>query len=329
MNKFSIILPVRNGGAHVKACVQSVLAQTRTDFNLLVLDNKSTDGTPEWIAALKDDRITIYPAQESLGIEGNWGRIKDIPKNEFITLIGHDDILHPHYLEEMDRLINQYPDASLYQSHYSVIDENGNVTGYCKPMDEIQYGHEFLACQMARTMDSMGTGYMMRSKDYDALGGIPVHYPNLIFADYELWVSLTLKSYKATTVKECFSYRIHNSASKLTNGELYQVAFEKYVHFMADLRQKNEQVKMVIDRYGHGMLMYFCESLSHRILKTPVADRHIKVADYIKKCKSLSQILIPGKSFEPEKISRISIAEKLDRNVFGRTMFKLFKKISG
>ncbi len=329
MNKFSIILPVRNGGEHIKLCVSSILAQTCKDFDLIILENNSTDGTPEWLNTLRDERIKIYPATESLTIEGNWGRIKDIKKNEFITLIGHDDILHPHYLEEMERLINKHPGASLYQSHYSVIDEKGKFTGYCMPMDEVQYGYEFLACQMARTMDSMGTGYMMRSKDYDKVGGMPTNYPNLIFADYQLWVTLSLKSYKATSAKECFSYRIHNSASKLTNGEKYQDAFEKYIYFMVEQGKKNQQVKNVIERYGHTMLIYFCESLSHRILKTPVANRKIKVADYIEKCKGYAAILIPGQQFEPEKIFRISIAKKLDSNVVGRSIFKMFKKISG
>ena len=329
IHKYSIILPVRNGGEHVKACISSIFLQTISGFELIVLDNCSTDGTPEWINSLNDDRITIIPSGTSLTIEQNWGRIKDIPKNEFITLIGHDDILHPHYLEEMELLIQKHPGASLYQSHYSVIDENGNSSGYCKPMDEMQYVYEFLACQMARTMDSMGTGYMMRSKDYDALGGIPTHYPNLIFADYQLWVMLSLKSYKATSIKECFSYRVHNSASKQTNGQLYQDAFEKYINFMVDLAKENVQVKQVIERYGHDMLLYFCESLSHRILKTPMANRSIKVSDYVKKCRRLSEILIPGQAFEPGKVFRISIAEKLDQNIIGRSIFKMFKKISG
>ena len=328
MAKFSIILPVKNGGSYAKECVNSILSQTLNDFNLIILDNNSIDGSLEWIESLQDDRIIIYPEKKTLGIEDNWGRIKDVKKNEFITLIGHDDILHPHYLEEMEQLINKHPDASLYQTHYSFINANGGFTGYCMPMDEVQYGHEFLACQLARTMDSMGTGYMMRSKDYDELGGIPMGYPNLIFADYELWVRLSLKNYKATSPKVCFSYRVHQSASTMTNGEKYQEAFEKYVYFMDSLSKENNQVKNVIEKYGYKMLMYFCESLSHRLLKTPVSNRKIKVGEFINKCRSYAAVLIPDQQFEPMNQFRISIAEKLDRNVFGRLVFKMYKKIT-
>jgi len=328
MKRFSIILPVYNGGQLVKECVRSILDQAVTDLNLHVLDNNSDDGTLQWISGLNDDRVIIYPSPVRLSMEANWARIKDIDKNEFITIIGHDDILHPHYLGEMSRLISKHPDAGLYQTHYSFIDETGKFIKHCMPMDEIQYGHEFLACQLARTMDSMGTGYMMRSKDYDKLGGIASDYPNLIFADYQLWVQLSLISYKATSANECFSYRIHNSVSKLTNGENYQLAFEKYIRFIAALGKENEQVKLVAERYGHDMLMYFCESLSHRLLKTPAASRKTKVSEFVNTCKDLAKLLIPGQPFEPNKKFRINIAAQIDSNFLSRSGFYYFKKLA-
>lgn len=61
--KFSIILPVRNGGNYVKECAHSILSQTLDDFNLIVLDNCSTDGTLEWMQSLNDNRIIIYPSE--------------------------------------------------------------------------------------------------------------------------------------------------------------------------------------------------------------------------------------------------------------------------
>ena len=327
MEKYSIILPVRNGGEHVKECVNSILNQTLQNFNLIVLDNCSTDGTKEWIESLQHPSIILYSADKPLSMEENWGRIKNIQKNEFMTIIGHDDVLLPNYLDEMSMLIEKHPQATLYQSHYLFINADSGITGHCLPMDEIQYGHEFLACQFARTMNSMGTGYMMRSKDYDAVGGIPTDYPNLIFADYQLWVHLSLKNYKATTDKICFHYRIHNSVSKLTQSEKYQQAFEKYVYFLARLMKKDEKVKGVIEKYAYEFLMYFCESLSHRLLKAPKKQRSIKVNDLIEKFEGYANILIPSQSFEPYKKFKINIAAKLDSNIFGRNAFYLFKKL--
>jgi glycosyltransferase involved in cell wall biosynthesis len=326
--KYSIIIPVRNGGAFMKECVQSILSQTLNNFNLLVLDNCSTDGTPEWIRSLNDDRIVCYPAEKPLTIEENWARIVTIPKNEFMTIIGHDDLLHPHYLQTMDALIRQHPAASLYQAHFLFIDGNGNEIRPCLPMAEVQYADEFLACEFTQTLDSMGTGYMMRSKDYDAAGGISPKYPKLIFADYALWVKLTLLNYKATTAKTTFSYRLHSNTSKLTNGEDYQQAFGEYVHFLAQLRVTNKKIAAVLDRYGKQMLLYFCESLAHRLLKTPLSQRTTTVTQYINKCRQYAVLLIPGQSFNPLLKPRIFLAALLD-NKPGIFIFKTIKKYAG
>ncbi len=325
--RFSIILPVKNGGEYVKECVISILSQTLQDFNLIMLDNCSTDGTLEWLQSLNDNRIVIYTSDHPLSIEESWGRIKFIPKNEFITLIGHDDLLNENYLEVMDSLIQKHPKASLYQAHYDYIDESGKLLRNCKPMDEIQYGYEFLASYICNLIDSTGTGYMMRSKDFDDLGGMNVAYKNLIFADIALWISLSMLSYKATSFEITFKYRINKSVSKNTNGEHYQEAFEKFLNFIIDQNKTNDKIRAVTQRYGNKMLLYYCESLSHRILKTPPNKRKIIVKDFIAKCKLYAEVLIPNQKFEPEKKIGIKIAKILDSSSLSRNLFLLFKKL--
>lgn len=328
MQKFSIILPLYNGGDYAKQCVNSVLGQSLNDFNLLVLDNNSTDGTLDWIVALNDPRIVIYQSYVNLGITGNWARIKDLPRNEYMTIIGHDDIFCSGYLQEMDRLIAAHPNASLYQTHFDFIDSKGRVLRSCQPMAERQEGHEFLASQLTLSLDSMGTGYMMRSRDFDFLGGMPTTYPNLIFADYQLWMQLTLLSYKATSAFKGFQYRLHDSTSKTTNGYDYQLAFEKYVLFIASLTKQNKDVASVVKLYGRDYLMFFCESLSHRLLKTPRRLRKISVKDFINKCRHYASLWVPEQRFEPMNKIKINVAAKLDSFAFSRELFNLYKKIS-
>jgi len=326
VKKFSIILPVYNGGNYVKECVNSILAQSVQEFDLCVIDNNSKDGTVQWLQSINDERLKVFPYKQTVPIEQNWARIKELPKNEFITLIGHDDILYPHYLDEINRLIEKHPQASLYQAHYQYVDGKGNPLRPCLPMDEVQYAHEFLACHMLRTMESMGTGYMMRSKDYDVLGGMPTNYPNLIFADYELWIRLSAISYKATTLKECFAYRLHQNVSKLTVGEEYIKAFDQYISLLKNLREK-ERFNEVIDRYGKDFLLYYCQSLSHRLLRMPRNKRTLTVKQYISHCRQYAEALIPGQSFEPLSKPLTKIAQQLDYNMLGRQVFALYQKI--
>ena len=327
MTRYSIILPVKNGGSHIKECVDSILKQTYVDFELLVLDNASKDATLEYLQSINDSRLKIFLSEKDLGIVENWGRIKDLKKGTFITLIGHDDILLPNYLAEMDRLIHAFPEASLYQSHFKFIDVASNITGDCKPMVAQEDVGSFLEKQFTNSIDSMGTGYMMRSKDFDELGGMPQQYPNLIFADYQLWMQLTALSFKATSPECCFYYRVHKSASTLTNGQKYQEAFLKYGDFLHHFQHKSTKVKKAIEHKFYNFLMYHCESLSHRILKTPKDLRSVKVIDFVLACKRLAKEMIPEINFKPEKKLKIWAAIQLDKNTLSRNLFQYTRKL--
>jgi hypothetical protein len=167
----------------------------------------------------------------------------------------------------------------------------------------------------------------MRSDDYDRLGGIAL-YPNLIFGDYELWVKLIMLNYKATTTYECFSYREHESVSKTTSGAKYQQAFGRYVMFLHRMMKEHEEIKKTIERYGAIFLMYYCQSLSHRLLKSHIKGRDLKVKEFVDKCIEYAQMLIPGQPFEPRKVFKIKIAEQFDSSSAGRALFKLYKTMS-
>ncbi len=328
MARYNIILPVRNGGNYFKDCVNSILQQSLPDFKLKVLDNCCTDGSLEWIKSVNDDRIEIYPASTSLSIEENWGRITSIPKDEFITMIGHDDLLHNNYLSVIDNLINKYPDASLYQTHFRYINDEGFEIRRCKPMDEIQKAPEFLSFFLMNMIDVMGTGFMMRAKDYDDVGGIPA-YPNLLFADFELWINLSKKGFKATALEECFSYRLHSSATTKSPDIKFQQAFARFINYLHSLNQSDPDMRLAIERYALQFIGFYAKGLSHRLLRTPKNKREgLSVNSFLKECKSFADTLVPGNDFDPEKQFSVRLASQIDSNAFTRSLFLAFKKIN-
>ena len=107
-------MPVRNGWPYVVECVESILSQTYPHFELNVLDNQSTDGTLPWLKSLNDCRVHLSTSSSALSIEDSWARIKDIEKQDYMTLIGHDDILDSGFLATIKTLIARHPDAALY-----------------------------------------------------------------------------------------------------------------------------------------------------------------------------------------------------------------------
>lgn len=286
MPKFTIILPVKNGMNYIGECVKGILSQTYQDFELLVLDNNSSDGTLKWISSINDKRIRIEPSSIDLSMQQNWGRAVDLGLGEYVTFTGHDDVYYPDFLQTIDRLMGEYPDARLYQTHYHFIGSDGKEMRKCMHMDSCITAAAFLHGQMAREMDSMGTGYVFKSSYYHEVGGICKDYPNLIFADYELWLKLISDGYMAVAPEFCFGYRIHNNISKSTDAEEYRKAFEKYLVFLKDFSKGKPSVQEVIENDGSKFLNYFCSSLSHRLLKFPEKSFRIPIAHFIENCKS-------------------------------------------
>lgn len=327
MPKFSIILPVRNGGEFVKECVISIMTQEFGDFELLVLDNCSTDGTSEWLKSITDTRIKIFCTDKPLSIEENWGRVLSLDKSEYMTLIGHDDILHSNYLLEMNRLITAYPDATLYQTHFNYIDSQSKIIRDCKPMLILESTDSLLDNCLKRNIDLMGTGFMMRSRDYNELGGIP-DYPNLLFADFELWINLTKKGYKATSTENCFSFRVHNSTTSLSADFKMQQAFERFIRFLGNLGNENKRFETIIKRSASEFLEFYCRGFVHRVLRTPWSDRQgVSVKSTIEKFERFARQLDVLDTFRPRTKFSIWLAFQIDKSTLGRSLFLFWKKL--
>jgi glycosyltransferase involved in cell wall biosynthesis len=328
IKKYSILLPVHNGGHLVKACVNSILAQTLDAFDLLVLDNDSTDGSREWIQSLNDHRIKIFPSDKKITIEENWGRIKEVQKNEFITFLGHDDILYPNFLETIDRLITEHPTASLYHTHFNFINAEGKIIRQGKPMQGTIAGTDLLKAILTNTIDAMGTGYIMRSKDYDELQGIPVRYPNLLFADYELWLKLTYKSFEVVATENCFAFRVHQSTTNTTLDKNLHKALAIFIDFLVSIEKQDEASKKIIQEYGAAFLLRNCKSFAHRLLRTPFEKRKGNtVSDFVEFTKTLSKKLSVEGKYKPNRLLSIKLASIIDSNIILRKLFLLFKKI--
>ncbi len=250
--KFTLIVPSYNGGSYLKECIASIQAQTYTDWTLAVLDDGSTDGSLEWLGGLNDPRLTLYPAPEHLGIVGNWGRALEIPKAEFMTIIGQDDRLDPDYLAVMDALTREHPDAGLYHAHFRFINARGRVIRPCRPLPARETAAEYLTALFTGNRDTYGTGYLMRSARYEAVGGIPT-FEKLLFADDALWMALMEGSYKATASQKCFSCRLHPaSASGGTGWQSWLAAMPPYAAFLEGLAARDSDFAQAYAAHAPG-----------------------------------------------------------------------------
>lgn len=292
--KFSIILPVRNGMPHIIDAVGSVLSQTYDNFELHILDNMSTDGTLEWIRSITDARVKVSTSASSLSIEDSWGRIADIEKCEFITMFAHDDILFPEFLENVDNLINQFPDAKLYQANGELIDGEGSLIRQCRRIKEIETASDYLQARFSGNRDVFGTGYVMRASAYDTLGGIP-KFNKLSFADDALWLLLIDDGYKACCNLNSIQVRIHEDSTSATNPSNwfgFLMALTQFAEFLTKFHKQRPSAIMGLDDLQKSFFkqylinIYILGLVHHAEMGLDLASEERSV--FIDTCKSLS-----------------------------------------
>jgi glycosyltransferase involved in cell wall biosynthesis len=94
----SVAMPVYNGARFVGAAIESVLAQTFTDFEVVIVDDHSTDDSASIISRFNDPRIRIFHNETNLGMAGNWNRSVTLTRGRYVTMFHQDDRMLPENL---------------------------------------------------------------------------------------------------------------------------------------------------------------------------------------------------------------------------------------
>ena len=125
----SIGLPVFNGENYLRQSIQSILDQTFQDFELIISDNCSTDGTEDICRefAGKSDKIRYYRQSENVGASANFDFTYLQARGKYFKWQGHDDYAYPEFLEKCLERLREDPDAVLCQSHVAVVDSHDDL----------------------------------------------------------------------------------------------------------------------------------------------------------------------------------------------------------
>lgn len=124
-------LPVYNGENYVREAIESILAQTFTDFRLVIGDNCSTDRTSEICQEYvkRDSRVQYYRHEQNLGVVGNSNFLFEQCDAPYFRWQAHDDVLAPTFLERCLEVIEADPTLSIVHCRSLMIDEHGDCIG--------------------------------------------------------------------------------------------------------------------------------------------------------------------------------------------------------
>jgi len=127
--QITVAMPVYNGEGYVHLAIQSVLDQTCSDFELLIVDNCSTDGTLDDVRKFSDPRIQLHINSTNLGMVGNWNRSVELATGKYIKFLSHDDLLDPTCLEEQlsGFLQHKQKNIGIVTCKKRVINQNGKT----------------------------------------------------------------------------------------------------------------------------------------------------------------------------------------------------------
>ncbi|KAA9130133.1 glycosyltransferase [Microbacterium caowuchunii] len=123
-----IFVPFWGDPALLRLTVDSVRAQRNPDWRLVVIDDcYPDDSVGAWFSTLDDERITYVRNEVNLGITENYREAIRRASEPAITILGCDDLLHPNYVDVVNRTLELVPDADVVQPGVDVIDEHGRV----------------------------------------------------------------------------------------------------------------------------------------------------------------------------------------------------------
>ena len=213
--RITIAIPNYNSAAFITESIGSVLRQTRGDFELLVIDDASTDDSANIVQSFSDPRIRFYQNTARLGLVGNWNACLERARGEYVCIFHDDDVMLPEMLERSVGVLEQHPNAGYVFSAIERIDALGNqIYAYRPPEnDRICEGATFFREPVCGNPIS-ASSVVTRRAAYAHVGKFDARLDYT--PDWEMWMRLALQ-YDVAYIAETLTYRREHEQATSTH----------------------------------------------------------------------------------------------------------------
>jgi glycosyltransferase involved in cell wall biosynthesis len=181
--QISVIMPVYNGEKYLKEAIESILNQTFKDFELILINDGSTDSSEKIIKSFTDERIVYIDNGKNLGLAASFNAGIDAARGQYIARMDADDISLPTRFEKQFSYLERKPHIGIVGSGIVIIDENGRkMAVHKRPKSHLEIKFSSLFSSPMYHPTVMGRAEIFRS-----------HHYNDTFSnseDYELWSRL-------------------------------------------------------------------------------------------------------------------------------------------
>ena len=227
MFRVSVCIPVFNPGTFLASAIDSVLGQSFSDFELLIVDDASTQPVEATAARCNDARVRFEKNQHNLGLVGNWNRCLQVAQAEYVTIFHQDDLMRSDNLARKVRLLDEHGEIGFVYSNVDRINANGDLLGdypIPQPQEDANFPGSHLFEMVARTGNPIACPTVMaRTECYRKYGGFDARLP--FATDLEMWLRLAAHCHVGYVAEPLTSLRVHpgqETARFSSTGRDYQ-----------------------------------------------------------------------------------------------------------
>ena len=271
--RFSVIIPLYNKAPYVAKAIESVLAQTFADYEMVIVDDGSKDDSAEIAAKVIEGRPNCHLIrQKNAGVSMARNNGVAASQGEYLCFLDADDWWEPTFLEEMAKLIDEFPDAGIYGTNYTIVNEAKRKTRVAQIGVEEGFEKGYINyCQAyAKTMYMPLTSISVAipRKVFEEMQGFPAGIK--LGEDFLLWIRIALKHKVAFLNKPLAFYNQDVDVANRGVGRLHKPEEHMLwnVGFLSDEEKNNPDYKQLIDNLRtYGLLPYYLSKEFHEAAK--------------------------------------------------------------
>lgn len=260
---FSVIIPLYNKAPYVTKAIGSVLSQTFTDYELVIMDDGSKDASYDVASKAIGGRVNCHiHRQENAGVSMARNNAVALSHGVYLCFLDADDWWAPSFLEEVSGLIDECPEAGIYGTNYTIVNETKGRTRVAPIGVEEGFEKGYIEyCQVyAKTLAMpLWTGAVCIPRTiFDEMQGFPKGIK--LGEDFLLWIKIALK-YKVAFLNKPLAF--YNQDVEAVNRGVVQKGYDPdsfmTFHFgqFEDRERANHDLKVLLDRLRVFSLLRF------------------------------------------------------------------------
>ncbi|MGC4022151.1 MAG: glycosyltransferase [Cyclobacteriaceae bacterium] len=255
---FSIVIPTYNRSEFIRKTIDSVLSQSFQDFEVIVVDDGSTDNTEEVVKLIDDKRIHYYKKENGeRAAARNFGAV--LSKGQFINFLDSDDLLYPHHLDTAKKFVEKNNAADAFHLGYEIKNDIGDirVINNIRSVNEQIVNGNLLSCN----------GVFVRR---DVLIKNPFNEDRALSSleDWELWIRLSARYPFLNDNLITSTIVQHDSRSVMTvDTAKIKTKVDRFVHYVTNDEQNRKY-------YGHRLNKAVASAFTYASLHLAMANEN-------------------------------------------------------